>query len=83
MSFYENHLLPHVINLAKACAIASCCVIAAEWHRRRKGGCWRSALDLVSTLPLYRAPVSEIVGLEPAPRLWPWRNERPTAAQCL
>ncbi len=67
MSFYENHLLPHVINLAMRNRQL------LRYRRRVTSAALGRVLEVGIgsglNLPLYQARVSEIVGLEPAPRL--------------
>lgn len=67
MSFYENHLLPHVINFAMRNRQL------LRYRRRVASAAIGRVLEIGIgsglNLPFYQARVSEIVGLEPAPRL--------------
>ena len=67
MSFYENHLLPHVINFAMRNRQL------LRYRRRVTSAAIGRVLEIGIgsglNLPLYQTRVSEIVGLEPASRL--------------
>jgi len=78
MGFYENHLLPHVINLAMRNRQL------LRYRRRVTSAALGRVLEVGIgsglNLPLYQARVSEIVGLEPAPRLLAMAQR--TASRC-
>lgn len=67
MSFYENHVLPHVINLAMRNREL------LRYRRRVAAAAQGRVLEIGIgsglNLPLYGTSVTEILGLEPAPRL--------------
>lgn len=67
MSFYDDHVLPHVINLAMRNRAL------LPYRRRVISGARGRVLEIGIgpglNLPFYPSDVTEIVGLEPAPRL--------------
>lgn len=67
MSFYEDHVLPHVINLAMRnrflLPYRERAIAAAE------GRVLEIGIGSGLNLPLYGTQVSEVLGIEPAPRL--------------
>jgi len=67
VGFYEDHILPHLVNLTmrnrRLVPYRERVISAAE------GRVLEIGVGSGFNLPLYPAPVCEIVGLEPAPRL--------------
>lgn len=67
MPFYENHILPHLLNLAMRnrhlVPYRERIISAAE------GRVLEIGIGSGVNIPLYRSPVSEVLGLEPSPRL--------------
>lgn len=80
MSWYENHVLPHVINLAMR--NRSLLAYRRRVIPRAQGRVLEIGIGSGLNLPLYTTRVREIVGLEPAPRLLAMAREsqsRPAA----